>query len=168
LGMTDYGDWLYALHVGALSSNHHSAIVGGIEFGIPTPQFRFQSSKKKTISEIEALQPTAFIGFELRGPAPYTSHSFTLRTVVELPQVDIAVGPYLNLAYLENGVTSRYRWAYGGRAELGFSIVSLYVAVGEEPFLENPLKTVRGFGISTGFTCVLNGRRLWNNTIGRL
>ena len=113
LGAVDYGDWLYALHAGTSAANHHSPLLGGVEFGIPWPLSRIGS-------ELKPFQPVLFGGIDLRAPDPRSSHAITFRETQVIPTIDLAMGFYGNLVDLENGATDRHRWAYGFRLDWAF------------------------------------------------
>ncbi len=176
-GTLDPRDFLYSLHGGAISGNQRVFGVVGLEvgFGVIDQDSMTLTSEGFTNDcfyrqIIHSCRFEALIaaGFEYNmGNTSRASYAETLRAAYQVSDLGFQVGPYAKIVRIGNGVTHRDRVGYGARADLGFSLLSFYLAVGAEPRLYEPVRTARGFAISTGVSFSLNGRRLGDSLTGR-
>ena len=182
-GTRDYRDFLYSAHIGAVSDNQQVVETAGVEVGIGLidEDSRVLNAKSQKLGDdfttncrLQWMLPSCqlevalFGGYEFNaGHTSRISNAFTFRGAVEIHDLDFQVGPYLNID--EIGDTSLHRWraGYGARADLGFSLLSFYIALGAEPRFSQPPITVRTLAISAGVSVIVNGRRISNYLHGR-
>jgi hypothetical protein len=182
-GTADYRDFLYAAHVGTTSANQRVVGKMGLEIG-----FGVMDEDSDRLSSLDKQQADPFVtkclfsfirrscqaeaqvwaGYEYNmGNTNRLSDAFTVRAAWQIPNRSFQLGPYYEYDRVGNGVDRRYRGGFGIRADLGFSLLSFYIASGLEPRLYEPIRTARGFAISAGVSISANGRRLWNFLSGR-
>jgi hypothetical protein len=160
-GTLDYRDFVYSLKLGEVSANHRIAPVAGFDVG---QGFLFRTVNTRDDVEVRNAFPItlfAALGWDwYLAERTQASQAFTLRDMIQVPSIDMQFGACGKLEDVGNGVTRRYRWAYGTRFEQGFSLLTLHLSLGWEPTLHEPIRTSRQFAVETGISFAVNGRRL--------
>jgi hypothetical protein len=155
-------NFLYAINVGESSTVARALPNIGFEIGTTVICGAEDCLRDRNFKKDDEKGLLLYYGIERQtGNTTQVSKSFTFRATSSLfSALDFQFGPFGKLEDIGNGITRRYRWGYGARSDFGFSMLSFYLTVGEEPRLQIPLRTAREFAVGAGVSGVVNGRRI--------